>query len=148
MPSTPRSVVLLSLDPEFARRIYSGTKKVELRRTRPARRFTRAFVYETKHVGCVTGWFEVRWVRTLSPTAAWSRFGKWSGLSRTRFRSYFRNCRQAVIIRIGKVRQFDSPLRLRAQFGVSRPPQSFRYLPIRNAGARVAGNRFSAGRAQ
>jgi predicted transcriptional regulator len=131
MRTSDASVMVLAIDPEFASRIYSGKKKVELRRTRPARRVTRVFVYETRPVGSVTGWFDVRWVKTFSPTKAWSRFGKSASLSRARFRSYYRNCRHAVVLRIGRARRFGIPMSLWQSFGLSRPPQSFAYAKRR-----------------
>lgn len=128
MRKTDRAVVVLALNPEFAEKIYSGTKTVELRKTRPKRVVTRVMVYETTPVKRVTGWFNVLWIRTFTPTATWLKFGKALGITRRRLREYLRASRRAVILAIGRVKRFRSPMALRAVSNLSRPPQSFAYV--------------------
>ena len=49
---------IFSIKHRYAKRIYSGHKCVELRRTAPKSPIERAWIYETAPVKRVTGWFE------------------------------------------------------------------------------------------
>ena len=121
-------VMLLSIKPSFASKIYDGSKNIELRRVRPSRAVTKVLIYETSPVRRITGWFTIRWIRTLSPSQAWSKFRDHLGVTRSAFRSYFQDCRSAILLAISRARRFASGVRLSTVRIGMRPPQSYFYL--------------------
>lgn len=121
-------MMLLSLKPRFAARIYDGSKSIELRRVRPCREVARVLIYETSPVKRITGWFTLRWIRLLSPTKAWSRFRRHLGISRRAFRAYFQNCRTAVLLAVSQTRRLAFGVKLSSVRTGMKPPQSYVYL--------------------
>jgi predicted transcriptional regulator len=128
MARKDRVVMLLSIRPSFAAKLYDGTKRIELRRVRPTRPVTKVLVYETSPVKRITGWFTLRWIRLFSPSRAWSEFRAQLGVTRKAFRSYFRDRRAAVLLAVSRARRFASGVRLSAVRSGMRAPQSFFYL--------------------
>jgi predicted transcriptional regulator len=128
MRASKRNVILLSIKPEFASKIYDGTKSIELRRVKPARFVQRVLVYETSPVSRITGWFTLRWIKSLPPKLAWSRFRKSMGIGRDGFHAYFRNCRNAILFAVSRIHRFVSGVKLTSLGRGVRPPQSFVYL--------------------
>jgi len=121
-------VLLLSIKPKFASKIYDGSKNIELRRVRPARDVGRVLIYETAPIKRVTGWFTLRWIRSLSPSRAWAKYRKHLGVSRKTFRAYYQACHTAVLFAVLRVRRLGSAIRLCSLPGAMRPPQSYKYL--------------------
>lgn len=120
--------MLLSIKPEFASKIYDGTKSIELRRVKPARLVQRVLVYETSPVKRITGWFTLRWIRSIPTRLAWSRFRKSMGIGKDRYRAYFRNCRNAILFAVSRTHRFVSGIKLTSLRKGVRPPQSFVYV--------------------
>jgi predicted transcriptional regulator len=84
-------------------------------------------IYATKPVGHVVGYFSVDGVTTGSPTKLWNAFGRVGGVSRSKFRDYFRAARTGSAIRVGKTHRLAEPLSL-TDIGEERPPQNFVYV--------------------
>jgi predicted transcriptional regulator len=120
--------MLLSIKPSFALKIYDGSKNIELRRVKPSREVHRVLVYETSPVRRITGWFTIRWIRTLSPSRAWSMYRGHFGVTRRTFRAYFQDCRTAVLLAVSRVRRFVSGVKLSSLRSGIRPPQSYVYI--------------------
>lgn len=125
--------LLLSLRPEYARLIYSGRKRAELRRTRPSRKISEVFVYETSPVKRITGWFKILRVHTTSASKAWKRFRKVLSVTRSQFRSYVQGKRTVTLYLIQHFRKFKEGVLLSKIWRNGRPPQSYRYLDRRSA---------------
>lgn len=120
--------ILLSLRPEYARLIYQGTKRAELRRRRPARSLGLVFVYETAPVSRVTGWFRVSEIETAPRSRLWKVYRDQLAISRADFERYLGGCSRPTVMTVSTRRCFRRGLPLRAFTGGSRPPQSFCYL--------------------
>lgn len=124
-----RESILISLETRHARRIYAGTKKVELRR-RPMRVSpgTTVWIYEKVPVGSITGSATVTAVHTGLPIQLWAQFGPVSGLSRSEFFAYFANITDACALVLQKPMPAKEPLSLtfvREVGGGFQPPQFF-----------------------
>ena len=76
---------------------------------------------------------EVEVVKTISssPSALWEHTKKFAGISRDKFRKYFKGCKVAYAYELGKVKPYNCPKDL-SEFKINQPPQSFIYLSIRN----------------
>lgn len=120
--------VLLSIKPEFALRIFDGSKRYEYRRSIFKRdEVTKIVVYASDPIRKVIGEFEIGDILHEEPQALWAKTKKHAGITKTKFLEYFRNKKKGYAIQVNSTRMYDVPLPLNS-FMVSSPPQSFMYL--------------------
>jgi len=120
--------VLLSIKPEFALKIFDGSKSYEYRRSIFKRHeVTRIVVYASDSIQKVIGEFEIGDILYDEPEALWAKTGEHAGISKQGFLEYFRNKTKGYAIQIKSTIKYDIPLPL-SSFMVSSPPQSFMYL--------------------
>jgi len=131
-------VVLLSIRPEFAEAILSGTKQVEFRKVPFSRSVRTVIVYATKPVGQIIGTFEVSRIEQTSPTRLWDMFGSVGGVTRRHFRQYFQGRRVAYGIRVENARRFSAPVSLKEVGRGIIAPQSFIYVTTEDASRLLA----------
>lgn len=120
--------VLLSIKPEFAFKIFDGTKKYEFRKVifkNPD--ITTVVVYASSPVQQVIGEFEIDDIISYTPKALWKKTKKYSGISEDFFYQYFADRKIAHAIKIKKAIKYKKPLSIREDFNVI-PPQSYVYL--------------------
>ena len=123
--------VLLSIKPEFARKILRGEKEYEFRRTtfRDPSIVDRVFLYATTPVQRILGFFLFSDVLTGRPEDLWKRCSDASGLEdRQRFMAYFSGADTGFAYAIDRVEPFAEPLDPRQHVDEFRPPISFTYL--------------------
>lgn len=121
------STILLSIKPEYVSRIFDGTKKYEFRRTRARGNVTKILIYSASLVMKVVGEVEVIDIISLKPSPLWEMTKREAGISRAKFREYFRGCQFAHAYKLGKVLKYTEPKTL-TSYGISNPPQSFIYI--------------------
>lgn len=120
--------VLLSIKPEFAYKIFDGTKKFEFRRTVFKRKDVRkVVVYASFPVQMVIGEFEIDDILTDKVDVIWNKTKRYSGISKDYFNAYFENREYANAIQIGKIRRYKNPKFL-SDYNVIAAPQSFIYI--------------------
>ncbi len=122
-------VLLLSIKPEYVESILSGEKKYEYRRRLAKINSEIMLIYSTYPVMKVVA--EVKIIRTLeaAPTALWENTKQSAGISRKKFREYFKGQKKAYAYELGEVNIFREPKEL-SQYEISMPPQSFLYVDI------------------
>lgn len=121
--------VLLSIKPEYAEKILSGTKRYEYRKAVFRNTEVKTVViYATMPVGKVVGEFEVGGIVRGSPSKLWRETREASGITRDFFMAYFEGRTEAQAIRVASTRRYATPKALRDVSGSSTPPQSFQYL--------------------
>jgi predicted transcriptional regulator len=132
-------ILLLSIRPEYAAKIFDGSKKVELRRVKPkVAAGDSVLVYVSTPVRAMVGAFNVVGVMEGRPQVLWDRVKETAGITREQFDSYYRGATTAYGIVVGQVRHLPEPVmlyRLRELFAGFRPPQSYRYLNQKEAAA-------------
>jgi predicted transcriptional regulator len=120
--------VLLSIRPEFALRIFDGSKRYEYRRSIFKRgAVTKVIVYASAPIQKVIGEFEIGDILHDEPLELWARTQSYAGISQDRFLAYFSNIAKGYAIVIRSPTMYSAPLPLN-HFMVSSPPQSFVYL--------------------
>ena len=120
--------VLLSIKPEFALKIFDGSKRYEYRRTIFKRgEVTTVVVYASDPIKKVIGEFEIGEILHEEPQALWVKTGDRAGITKKRFVEYFENKTKGYAIMVKRARMYDAPIPL-SKFMVSWPPQSFMYL--------------------
>lgn len=120
--------VLLSIKPEFAEKIFEGTKKYEFRRTifkKPEVR--KVVVYASSPVQKIIGEFEIDRIIVHDLETLWNKTKKLSGISESFFFQYFSDKEFGYAIKIKKTKLYRTPKCIREDFKLY-PPQSFLYL--------------------
>lgn len=120
--------ILLSIKPEFAEKIFNGTKRFEFRRTI----FTKldistAIVYASSPVQKVIGEFEINQVLFDDIESLWFRTREFAGIDEQCFYRYFTEKSKGYAIEIKRVKKYKTPVSLRQKFQIQ-PPQSFAYI--------------------
>lgn len=120
--------VLLSIKPEYAFKIFDGSKKYEFRKVifkNP--NITTVVVYASSPVQQVIGEFDIDLILSLDPDQVWSKTKEFSGISEEFFYQYFADRDIAHAIKVKNVRRYKKPLSITSDFNVA-PPQSYVYL--------------------
>lgn len=120
--------VLLSIKPEYAFKIFDGTKKFEFRKVifkNP--NIKTVIVYASSPVQKVIGEFEIDDIFSFDPDSLWKKTKKYSGISEDFFYQYFADREIAHAIKIKKTKKYKKPLCIKEDFNVI-PPQSYVYL--------------------
>ncbi len=122
--------VLLSIKPIFAEIIFRGEKRFEFRKTIfKNRNIHKIIVYASAPISKVIGEFEVDDILELETSHLWEKTKNHSGIEKDYFDNYFHNKKIGYAIKVGRMKLYETPLELQKHFKISRPPQSFMYLP-------------------
>ena len=129
------NILLLSIRPEYANKIFDRTKTVELRRVRPRllNEGDRVVVYVSSPQQAVVGSFKVDNIVEKPVTELWEEVEKLAGISHEDFYDYYYGVRLGVGIFLKVIHRFSQPVelhRLRNKLPNLKPPQSFRYLTV------------------
>ncbi len=121
------STILLSIKPEYAKKIIDGTKKYEFRKRLAKHPVTKIIIYSTFPEKKVLGEVEVTGVLTESKMLLWETTKAFSGLSLDQYQDYFGNSVEANAYILGQVTLYNPPIDLSA-LGLKQAPQSFAYI--------------------
>ena len=125
-------VLLLSIRPAFSEKIFSGEKRVELRRLRPSVHAGDLVLVYTSSPSCeLTGAFVVHAVKESTPDTLWAEVHTTCGITREQYDAYYRGSKKAYGIMVDRAWRLDVPLKLasmRKRQARFHPPQSYRYL--------------------
>ena len=120
--------VLLSIKPEFAFKIFDGSKRYEFRRSIFKNRdIKKVIVYASSPVGKIIGEFEIEDILHDELPILWSKTKYYSGTSEENIKKYFSNRSKGYAIKIKNAKLYDEPKPLNS-LGVSTAPQSFMYV--------------------
>ena len=120
--------VLLSIKPEFALKIFNGSKRYEFRRAIfKNRNVDRVIVYASNPTKLIIGEFEIEDIIHDELPDLWAKTKSHAGISKKRFFDYFINRSKGYAIEVKTTRMYDNPVSLNSLM-VSSPPQSFMYL--------------------
>ena len=125
-------VCMISLRPEYAAKVFSGSKTVELRRVRPnMSNGDILFIYTSAPVMALIGTVDVKGVVELDLQTLWRKYGEHTGISEEEFYEYYKGKETGVAILLGRIHEFDESVgleRLREDFGSFQPPQCYYYF--------------------
>ena len=120
--------VLLSIKPEFALKIFDGSKKYEYRRTIFKRGEVKTVVvYAADPIKKVIGEFDIGDILHEDPKVLWAKTRDYAGITKKRFLEYFENKTKGYAIKVKEARIYEPPIPLN-KLMVPWPPQSFMYL--------------------
>lgn len=120
--------VVLSIKPEFAFKIFDGSKKYEFRKSIFKNTNVKSvIVYASSPVQQVIGEFEIEDILNYDLQTLWELTQEHSGISEDFYYKYFADKKQGFAIKIKKTKKYKKPKCLREDFNLF-PPQSFAYL--------------------
>lgn len=124
------TAVLLSIKPEFAEKIFNGTKKYEFRKAifkRP--NIHKIIVYASSPVKKVVGEFSIDEILSDTVDVIWNETHQDAGISKQFYQSYYKNHNRAYAIKVGNTIRYKK-LRDLADYNLMIAPQSFAYIRV------------------
>jgi len=125
-------VILLSIRPKYAEKIFNGTKRVELRRVMPnLKEGDTIFVYVSSPVKELRGHFEVEKVVKKPIDKLWLQVKQDIGITEEEFYEYYTGVEYGFGIYLRAPASIRSPIsldRLRKLWKNFHPPQNYRYI--------------------
>lgn len=119
--------VVLSIKPEFAFKIFDGTKKFEFRKSIFKNdRVKKIIVYASSPVQQVIGEFEIENIHKHDLETLWEMTQEHSGISEDFYYQYFADKEMGFAIEVKNVKKYRKPKSLKEDFNLL-PPQSFAY---------------------
>lgn len=120
--------VVLSIKPEFANKIFEGSKKFEFRRSIFKNKNVKSIiVYASSPVQKVIGEFEIGKIYNDDLRTLWKRTKEFSGISEEYFYEYFSDKDKGFAIQVKNKRKYRKAKCLKSDFNLN-PPQSFAYV--------------------
>ncbi|MBO4810612.1 MAG: ASCH domain-containing protein [Prevotella sp.] len=120
--------VLLSIKPEFAEKIFNGTKKYEFRKSIFKNKdVDTVVVYASSPWQYVVGEFKIETILSDNVDKIWEQTHEFSGITEDFYRMYFAHKTNAFAIKIGHVTRYKRHKCL-SDYHVNFPPQSYIYI--------------------
>jgi len=124
--------VLLSIRPEYVRKILNGTKRYEFRRSifKDRARVEKIYIYSTAPVKKIVASFCIDEIIEDQPEELWNKCQFFSGIDKNAFFAYFKDKEKGFAIKIKNLDPFETPVDPKNVIPDFTPPQSFRYVNI------------------
>ncbi|MFN4023410.1 MAG: hypothetical protein ACK4MQ_01140 [Hyphomonas sp.] len=124
--------ILLSVQPEFVEKIFSGQKRIELRRRfiRDASDIDYLFIYCTAPISAIVGSAIIERVEELTIEKIVDERDQYTGIDRERATNYFDGLETGFAIWLSSVQKLKENICMDElpALGVKRPPQSYSYV--------------------
>ena len=121
------TTIMLSIKPEYSIKILSGEKKYEYRKHLPQKPIEKIVIYSTDPEKKIVGEVSVNGVLKMSPSRMWEQTKSNAGISRSKYRQYFKGCKEAFAYQLGDLVVFNPPKAL-SDYNIAQAPQSFIYI--------------------
>ena len=122
--------VLLSIKPEFAHKIFEGSKKFEFRKqVFKDTSVKKVIVYSSSPEQKVIGEFEIEAILSDTPDNIWIQTKLYSGISQEFYDEYFKGRDNAYAIKVASTKKYRKEKSL-ADYNVQSAPQSFAYVNV------------------
>lgn len=119
--------LMLPVHPEYAGRIFDGSKTFEYRKRRMRAGAETLLVYVTAPLGMVAGEARIAGIVSGTPDEVWEQTHGGGGICRSAYDSYFKGCSEAFALRLEGAFRYSCPLPASA-FGLRAAPQSAVYV--------------------
>jgi predicted transcriptional regulator len=127
-----RKIIMISIRPHYAKKIFNGCKTVELRRIHPKIKSDDIILlYVTTPVKALAGAFKVDQVIAKSPEDLWEMVYHRAGVTREKYDEYYAGKEIGVAIFFSKVWNLPKPIglhELQKKWPRFRPPQTHIYI--------------------
>lgn len=120
--------VLLSIKPEFANKIFDGSKRYEFRRSLFKNEdVKKVIVYASAPISKVIGEFDIEDVIKKDLEALWMETKEFSGITKDFYQSYFEGKDVGFAIKVKKATRYKKDYCIQEKYG-KKAPQSFIYI--------------------
>ena len=120
--------IILSIKPEFAKKIFEGDKRFEFRRSIfKNRKISKVIVYASSPISKVIGEFEIGEILFKDLNTLWQETKDFSGITEDYFFDYFKGKENGFALEVRRVKRYKKELCIKESFG-KLPPQSFAYI--------------------
>ncbi len=119
--------ILLPIKPEYVCKIFDNSKKYEFRHRLAKRKIDSIIIYETCPQMKIVGEVQVVGTISMKKTPLWEHTKSRAGITRKKYREYFKGCNNAYAYVLGESIKYSSPKNL-SEYGLSQAPQSFVYI--------------------
>ncbi len=123
-----KNVLAVAIAPKFAYAILAGKKSVEFRRNGAPTNISHIVLYSTKPDQKVIGYCKIRECIVASPSILWQEFGKYGGIDKDDFNSYYEGRPLGKCYIIEKSFEFVQPILLSNCKSFKSAPQSYVYM--------------------
>lgn len=120
--------IILSIKPQFAEKIFNGSKRFEFRRTifkNPE--VNKVVVYASAPISKIIGEFEIEDVLKSEISSLWKKTKQFSGISKEYYLDYFKGKENGYALKIDKPKKYRKEKCIIETYGI-KPPQSFAYI--------------------
>lgn len=121
------SKMLLSIKPQYVKEILEGKKLYEFRKNKPQKDVENIIIYSTAPQKEVVGEATIERILEGSPKEIWEIAKSASGITKSKFFSYYKGKKTAFAYKLKNVVKYDAPIEL-SDYGIKQAPQSFVYL--------------------
>ena len=122
--------LFISVKPEFANKIISQKKKIELRKVKPSVEVgSYVIIYASSPIKSILGFGVVQEIIETTPKQMWKKYSSMLGIDKIRFDDYYNGTEKAIGIKIKNTKQIP-PIHLkdlRNDTPNFHPPQIYRY---------------------
>ena len=123
--------LIVSIKPEFAEKIFNGTKSIELRKSTPnVLPGDAVIIYCTDPIKAVLGICIIKEILKLKPSVMWKNHNCLLGIDQKRYKTYYENSDVAIGIVLTSICKLEKNISLstiKEMFPMFQPPQTFRY---------------------
>lgn len=126
-----KKYLFISIKPEFANKILSREKCIELRKIKPhVKSGDYVIIYASSPKKCVIGFGEIKRVIETTPDKMWKEHSDVLGIDEKRYNAYYKDSKKAIGIEIGTIKSInpislDNLKKIDIKF---HPPQVYRYV--------------------
>ncbi len=121
--------ILISINPQYVKKILDGTKKYEFRTKAAKQDINGLIIYSTYPTKKVVAEVEIIEVLAMKPDKLWDETKQYAGINKKDYNKYFADREVAYAYKLGKIKKFTKPRELN-YYGISFAPQSFVYVSI------------------
>lgn len=120
--------ILLSIKPEYVKKIMSGEKKYEYRKRIFKQNIDSIIVYACKPCGLIVGEIIIDKILCNTAQDLWNTTKQNSEVSKEFFFNYFKDNKKCYAIKIQKFIRYNNPVNPYQYINNFKPPQSYKYI--------------------
>jgi len=128
------TILLVSIKPQYAEKIFRGEKTIELRKSAPKKALKGSYmlIYVTAPVKELWGICKIKNIISDIPELLWENVGEKTGISKQEFNSYYAESNNAFGIELKEIKNLlDHSIKLdclKSMIPGFTPPQTYRYI--------------------
>ena len=127
-----KKFLFISIKPEFANKILSRNKRIELRKNKPnAQIGDYVLIYSTQPRKSVIGFAKIKNIIDCNPNDMWNNNSSYLGIDKKRFFEYYKDYNKAIGIELSDVfkLKISIPLHeIKDTYPKFSPPQTYKYI--------------------